>query len=100
MRNHRAPVIARHPRVASHRTRALACVLRLRARAMSAVFNFKSVLVVVLLFICTSTFLRQQRPSMFREKKTGFLTRGETGALLTCGFHGDPLGGLPRWILP
>lgn len=40
---------------------------------MSAVFNFKSVLVIVLLFICTCTFLRQQRPSMFREKKPGLL---------------------------
>ena len=40
---------------------------------MSAILNFKSVLVVVLLFICTSTFLRQQRPSMFREKKPGLL---------------------------
>ena len=29
--------------------------------------------VVALLFICTSTFLRQQRPSMFREKKQGML---------------------------
>jgi len=38
---------------------------------MSAILNFKSVLVVVILFICTATFLRQQRPSMFREKKPG-----------------------------
>ena len=35
--------------------------------------QFKSVIVVVLLFICTSTFVRQQRPSMFREKKPGLL---------------------------
>ena len=41
--------------------------------SMSAIFNFKSVLVVVLLFICTSTFIRQNRPSMFREKKPGLL---------------------------
>ena len=40
---------------------------------MSALLNFKSFLVLVLLFVCTSTFLRQQRPSMFREKKPGLL---------------------------
>ena len=39
----------------------------------ACVTQFKSVLVVVLLFICTATFLRQQRPSMFREKKQGLL---------------------------
>jgi len=38
---------------------------------MSAILNFKSVLVVLLLFICSATFLRQQRPSLFREKKPG-----------------------------
>ena len=40
---------------------------------MSAILNFNSFLVIVLLFICTSTFLRQQRPSMFKEKKSGLL---------------------------
>ena len=37
----------------------------------SALFNFKSFLIVILLFICASTYLRQQRPSMFVEKKPG-----------------------------
>ena len=40
---------------------------------MSAILNLQSILVVVLLFICTATFVRQQRPSMFREKKPGLL---------------------------
>ena len=40
---------------------------------MSAILNFNSFLVIVLLFICTSTFLRHQRPSMFREKKNGLM---------------------------
>ena len=35
---------------------------------MSALLNFKSFLVIVLLFICTSTFLRKQRPSMFQNR--------------------------------
>lgn len=34
-------------------------------RPQSALLNFKAFLIVVLLFICTATFLRRQRPSMF-----------------------------------
>ena len=40
---------------------------------MSALLNFKSFLVVILLFICTATHLRVQRPSLFREKKSGIM---------------------------
>ena len=40
---------------------------------MSALLNFQSFLIVILLFICTSTFVRQQRPSMFAEKKPGLM---------------------------
>ena len=43
----------------------------LLACAQSALLSFKAFLVVVLLFICTSTYLRQQRPSMFKEKRPG-----------------------------
>lgn len=42
---------------------------------MSALLNFKSFLVIILLFICTSTFLRQQRPSMFRDKGNGLFQK-------------------------
>ncbi|XP_034704780.1 protein kish-like [Vitis riparia] len=38
---------------------------------MSALFNFHSFLTVVLLLICTCTFLKMQFPT-FLEQKTGF----------------------------
>ena len=40
---------------------------------MVSILNFKSVLINVLLFICAATYLRQQRPSMFREKRSGLM---------------------------
>ncbi|KOO20800.1 conserved small protein, partial [Chrysochromulina tobinii] len=46
-------------------------VLTALRHPQSALFNFKSFLIVILLFICASTYLRQQRPSMFVEKKPG-----------------------------
>ena len=51
-------------------------VLRPAAAArQSALLNFNSFLIVLLLFICTSTYLRSTRPSMFREKKPGCARR-------------------------
>jgi len=41
------------------------------SRIMSALLNFQSFLVVVLLFICSCTYLRAARPSLFREKRPG-----------------------------
>ncbi|GMH45595.1 hypothetical protein BSKO_13552 [Bryopsis sp. KO-2023] len=38
---------------------------------MSALFDFQSFLTVVLLTICTSTFIKLRAPNLFREK-TGF----------------------------
>lgn len=38
---------------------------------MSAVFNFESLLLVILLFICTSTYVRAMAPSLVDRHKTG-----------------------------
>lgn len=38
----------------------------------SALFNFQSLLIVVLLFICTCAFVRQLRPSLIDPKAEGF----------------------------
>ncbi|KAM3579279.1 hypothetical protein VKS41_008144 [Umbelopsis sp. WA50703] len=40
---------------------------------MSAIFNFQSLLLVVLLWICTCTYIRAQAPSLLDRNKTGFL---------------------------
>ncbi|KAJ9072391.1 hypothetical protein DSO57_1028035 [Entomophthora muscae] len=39
----------------------------------SALFDFQSLLLVVLLMICTSTFVHAQAPSMLDKNKQGFL---------------------------
>ncbi|KAK9507034.1 hypothetical protein O3M35_008864 [Rhynocoris fuscipes] len=39
---------------------------------MSALFNFQSLLSVVLLLICTCTYLRSLFPSIIDRNKTGF----------------------------
>lgn len=40
---------------------------------MSAVFNFQSLLVVVLLLICTCAYIRSMYPSLLDRNKEGFL---------------------------
>ncbi|KAK7064849.1 DUF1242-domain-containing protein [Favolaschia claudopus] len=40
---------------------------------MSALFNFQSLLLVILLLICTSTYVRALFPSLIDRNKTGFL---------------------------
>ncbi|KAK6189708.1 hypothetical protein SNE40_001708 [Patella caerulea] len=40
---------------------------------MSALFNFQSLLTVLLLLICTCTYLRSIIPSIIDRNKTGFL---------------------------
>lgn len=40
---------------------------------MSAVFNFQSLLVVVLLLICTCAYVRSMYPSLLDRNKDGFL---------------------------
>ncbi|KAJ7065040.1 hypothetical protein C8F01DRAFT_1250040 [Mycena amicta] len=39
----------------------------------SAVFNFQSLLLVILLLICTCTYVRALFPSLIDRNKTGFL---------------------------
>ncbi|KAF7351298.1 hypothetical protein MSAN_01561300 [Mycena sanguinolenta] len=40
---------------------------------MSALFNFQSLLLVILLLICTCTYVRALFPSLIDRNKTGFL---------------------------
>ncbi|KAI8076781.1 DUF1242-domain-containing protein [Halteromyces radiatus] len=40
---------------------------------MSAIFNFQSLLLVILLLICTCTYIRAQAPSLIDRNKTGIL---------------------------
>ncbi|KAJ7671925.1 DUF1242-domain-containing protein [Mycena rosella] len=40
---------------------------------MSALFNFQSLLLVILLLICTCTYVRALFPSLVDRNKTGFL---------------------------
>lgn len=40
---------------------------------MSAVFNFQSLLVVILLIICTCAYVRSMYPSILDRNKAGFL---------------------------
>ncbi|OEU17278.1 hypothetical protein FRACYDRAFT_184075 [Fragilariopsis cylindrus CCMP1102] len=39
---------------------------------MSAIFDFSSVLMILLLMICTSCYLRELRPGIFDGNRTGF----------------------------
>ncbi|KAI9491077.1 hypothetical protein BDB00DRAFT_519277 [Zychaea mexicana] len=38
---------------------------------MSAIFNFQSLLLAILLLICTCTYVRAQAPSLIDRNKTG-----------------------------
>lgn len=40
---------------------------------MSAIFNFESLLLVILLLICTATYLRSLVPRLVDRQKTGML---------------------------
>ncbi|RHZ87799.1 hypothetical protein Glove_30g24 [Diversispora epigaea] len=40
---------------------------------MSALFNFQSLLLVILLTICTCTFVKAQAPAILNKNKSGFL---------------------------
>ncbi|ORX38778.1 DUF1242-domain-containing protein [Piromyces finnis] len=40
---------------------------------MSALFNFKSLLLVIIFLICTCTYVRAQFPSVIDKNKTGIL---------------------------
>ncbi|OZJ05684.1 Protein kish-A [Bifiguratus adelaidae] len=40
---------------------------------MSAIFNFQSLLLVIILLICTCTYIKAQVPSLLDKNKTGVL---------------------------
>ncbi|CAL8250619.1 unnamed protein product [Boreogadus saida] len=40
---------------------------------MSAIFNFQSLLTVILLLICTCAYIRAMAPSLLEKHKTGLL---------------------------
>lgn len=67
----RARSACRHGEHQHHYTPPIVVLRPAAAARQSALLNFNSFLIVLLLFICTSTFLRSTRPSMFREKKPG-----------------------------
>ena len=54
---------------------------------MSALFNFESTLFVLLLIICTSTYVRQYRPSLYH-RDSGDLSKQ---FLYKCSVIGDRL---------
>ncbi|XP_029565664.1 protein kish-A isoform X2 [Salmo trutta] len=59
---------------------------------MSAIFNFQSLLTVILLLICTCAYLRAMAPSLLDKNKTGLL-----GIFWKCariGERGSVRGGL------
>ncbi|EGW33999.1 uncharacterized protein SPAPADRAFT_148334 [Spathaspora passalidarum NRRL Y-27907] len=41
---------------------------------MSALFNFQSLLQVILLLICTCTYIHELYPKLFNSQKTGLLS--------------------------
>ncbi|XP_029565663.1 protein kish-A isoform X1 [Salmo trutta] len=49
---------------------------------MSAIFNFQSLLTVILLLICTCAYLRAMAPSLLDKNKTGEDRRGKIGRVL------------------
>ena len=58
--------------------------INLTARNMSAIFNFQSLLTVVLLLICTCTFIHAVTPSILDRNKTGL-----TGMFWKCARIGE-----------
>ncbi|XP_075344752.1 protein kish-A [Mycteria americana] len=49
------------------------CDVAASASAMSAIFNFQSLLTVILLLICTCAYIRSLAPSLLDKNKTGLL---------------------------
>ncbi|CAB1318746.1 unnamed protein product [Coregonus sp. 'balchen'] len=48
-------------------------VICLRRNGISAIFNFQSLLTVILLLVCTCAYLRAMAPSLLDKNKTGLL---------------------------
>ncbi|KAJ6636316.1 Protein kish-A [Pseudolycoriella hygida] len=55
---------------------------------MSALFNFQSLLSVILLLICTCTYLRSLFPSLLDRNKTGTNLQNDGNILETCSNWG------------
>uniref|UniRef100_A0A3B4UWT4 Protein kish n=1 Tax=Seriola dumerili TaxID=41447 RepID=A0A3B4UWT4_SERDU len=53
---------------------------------MSAIFNFQSLLTVILLLICTCAYIRAMAPSLLDKNKTGLL-----GIFWKCARIGKPV---------
>uniref|UniRef100_A0A3Q4G3J1 Protein kish n=1 Tax=Neolamprologus brichardi TaxID=32507 RepID=A0A3Q4G3J1_NEOBR len=53
---------------------------------MSAIFNFQSLLTVILLLICTCAYIRAMAPSLLDKNKTGLL-----GIFWKCARIGKPM---------
>ncbi|OMJ69244.1 hypothetical protein SteCoe_33077 [Stentor coeruleus] len=53
---------------------------------MSALFDFKSLIIVIVLFICCCSYIRHLRPSMVNSKTEGF-----TGLFRKAAVIGDRL---------
>ncbi|XP_042643525.1 protein kish-A isoform X2 [Tyto alba] len=51
---------------------------------MSAIFNFQSLLAVILLLICTCAYIRSLAPSLLDKNRTGLM-----GFLWKCGRIGE-----------
>ena len=64
---------------------------------MSALLNFQSFLVCMLLFVCTATFFRQQRPSMFKEKRPGLFSLVYKASVI--GTRLSPYVALSCWLM-
>ncbi|XP_057396705.1 protein kish-A isoform X1 [Balaenoptera acutorostrata] len=56
---------------------------------MSAIFNFQSLLTVILLLICTCAYIRSLAPSLLDRNKTGLL-----GIFWKCARIDFPLAGM------
>jgi Protein of unknown function (DUF1242) len=66
---------------------------------MSALFNFESLLLVILLLICTCTYLHAQIPAVMDRNKHGYVD-GESALMAGCLESSGSLRGLGRGLVP
>uniref|UniRef100_A0A803XL42 Protein kish n=1 Tax=Meleagris gallopavo TaxID=9103 RepID=A0A803XL42_MELGA len=50
----------------------------------SAIFNFQSLLTVILLLICTCAYIRSLAPSLLDKNKTGYVTERKHFPTFSC----------------
>ncbi|ORX58951.1 transmembrane protein 167 precursor [Hesseltinella vesiculosa] len=58
---------------------------------MSAIFNFQSLILVILLLICTCTYVRAQAPSLVDRNKTGVMSNRPLGLFWKAARIGERL---------